>query len=93
VRDAAGDRSIELQCHTSFAMVVPNRQEIADGMAGMFGVDPKVALQIPIVLVGTVDEICETLVQRREEFGFNYWVVHEPEMEAFAPVVDRLAGT
>src|SRR3954453_23591675 len=51
VRDAAGDRfdAIELQCHTSVAMIVPNRQEVADGMAGMFGVDPAVALQIPIV--------------------------------------------
>ncbi|MBV9293232.1 MAG: TIGR03621 family F420-dependent LLM class oxidoreductase [Frankiales bacterium] len=95
VREAAGDRfdSLELQCHTSFAMVVPNRQEIADGMAGMFGVDPAVALQIPIVLVGTIDEICETLLERRERWGFTYWIVNGDAMEAFAPVVERLAGT
>ena len=30
---------------------------------------------------------------RREEFGFSYIVVHEAEMESFAPVVADLAGT
>jgi hypothetical protein len=37
--------------------------------------------------------MAETLRARREEFGFSYVVVHEGEMEAFAPVVARLAGT
>ena len=93
VREAAGDRfdSLELQCHTSVAMVVPNRQEVADGMAGIFGVDPKIALQIPIVLVGTVDEICETLEERRERWGFSYWIVSADVMADFAPVVERLS--
>jgi len=95
VREAAADRfdSLELQCHTSFAMVVPNRKEIADGMAGMFNVDADVALQIPIVLVGTVDEICETLLERRERWGFSYWIINSDAMADFAPVVERLAGT
>jgi probable F420-dependent oxidoreductase len=95
VRDAAGDRfdSLELQCHTSFAMIVPNRDEVAEGMAGMFAVDPKVALRIPIVLVGTVDEVCETLQERRERWGFSYWIVNSDAMADFAPVVERLAGS
>jgi hypothetical protein len=47
----------------------------------------------PIALIGTTGQIAETLVSRREEFGFSYIVVHEAEMEAFAPVVAELAGT
>ncbi|MDQ1696074.1 MAG: hypothetical protein QOJ03_1427, partial [Frankiaceae bacterium] len=66
---------------------------VADGIAGMFGVDPDVALQIPIVLVGTVDEICESLQERRERWGFSYWIVNADVMADFAPVVERLAGT
>ena len=95
VREAAGERFdlLELQCHTSFAMVVPNRQEIFDGMAGMFGVAPDVVAQIPIALVGTVGEICDTLQERRERWGFSYWVVSDDAMESFAPVVDKLAGS
>ena len=47
----------------------------------------------PIALIGTVDQITERLVERRERFGFSYVVIHETEMEAFAPVVAALAGT
>lgn len=95
VREAAGDRfdDIELQVLTFFVSIVPNREEVAAGMAPMFGVEADEALEIPLALVGTVDQIVETLQQRREEYGFSYVVVHDPEMEAFAPVVAQLAGT
>jgi len=95
VRQAAGDRleSLEFQCMVFFCQVVPNRDEIVANLAPMFGLTPEEADRVPIVLLGTVDEICETLEQRRGEYGFSYWVVHEPEMEAMAPVVARLAGT
>ena len=59
---------------------------------GLFGLSVDDALEVPMALVGTVDDMCETLEQRREQFGFNYWVVHEAEMEEFGQVVARLAG-
>jgi probable F420-dependent oxidoreductase len=95
VRDAAGDRfdQLDLQVLTFFVQIVPNRGEVLANLAPLFGVTADEANEIPLVLVGTVDEICETLVRRREELGLNYWVVHEPEIDAFAPVVARLAGT
>ena len=46
-----------------------------------------------MALVGTVDEICDTLVARREEWGVSYVVVGDDNLDAFAPVVARLAGT
>ena len=47
-----------------------------------------------MALMGTVDEIIETLrATTRSDFGFSYIVVHEAEMDAFAPVVAALAGT
>ena len=53
-----------------------------------------VAVETPgTVLVGTIDEICDTLVQRREQWGVSYVVVGDDLFEAFAPVVARLAGT
>jgi hypothetical protein len=62
-------------------------------MAPLFGISSEVAADVPQVLIGTEDQIVETLQARREEYGFSYWVVHEPEMEAFSAVVARLAGT
>ena len=95
VRAAAGDRfaSIELQILTFANMIVPNRKETLEQFAPMFGMPAEVLGEIPIAMVGTVEEICEQLVARRERWGFSYVVLHEGEMEAFAPVVARLAGT
>ena len=52
-----------------------------------------VALTSLVALVGTVDECCDLLAQRREEWGVSYVVLGDDQYEAFAPVVARLAGT
>lgn len=94
VRAAAGARidDIELQCLTFVVQVGTPREEAVRNLAPMFGLSPEEAAEVPLALVGTVDEICETLEQRRQRWGFTYWVVHEGEMEAFAPVVQRMTG-
>lgn len=95
VRETAGERfdDIELNCLIFMAMVTDDRQATAENLAGMFGLTPEEALDIPMALVGTVDEIAETLEKRRAEFGFSYVVLQDGAMEALAPVVARLAGT
>ena len=96
VRDAAGARfdQLELQCHTSFVQVTDDRRAFAEAMAPAFEIGAEEALEIPLVLVGTIDQMCETLQERRERYGFSYWVVSgDSGMEPFAPVVERLAGT
>ena len=42
---------------------------------------------------GSVVEIVDDLVARREKLGFSYVIVGGPDIAAFAPVVARLAGT
>ena len=93
VREAAGSRfaSIELQLLGQFEMIVPNRAEIFEQVAPGFGLTPQQAANAPVVLVGTQDQIVDDLIRRREELGFSYIVVHD--LEAFAPIVARLAGT
>jgi probable F420-dependent oxidoreductase len=95
IKEAAGDRfdQLELQCLTFLVQIVPNRQEAVAQLAGAMSVTPEQIDQSPIAMIGTTGQIAETLVARREEFGFSYIVVHEAEMEAFAPVVAELAGT
>jgi len=94
-RDAAGDRAdqLEFQCWTAAVSVVPNASEVFEMMAPAFGLSPQQLAAAPIVLIGTVEEIGETLQKRREELGFSYIVVHEAEMEALGPVIAELAGT
>ncbi|WP_086560026.1 LLM class F420-dependent oxidoreductase [Streptomyces africanus] len=49
-------------------------------------------LELPISLIGTLDELAEQVLARRERYGFTYLTVLEPYMEAFAPVMERVRG-
>ena len=49
-------------------------------------------LESPYVLIGTIDQIVEDLEARRARWGISYYVVQGPFLDAFAPVVARLAG-
>jgi probable F420-dependent oxidoreductase len=94
VREGAGDRfdSIELQIVAFATKVVPSRRA-AVRTATMLGLPGEDALELPIVLVGTSDELCERLLERRKRWGFTNIVVPGEAMESFAPVVAQLAGT
>ena len=92
IREAAGSRfnDIELQVLCRIEKVHPDRESFARDLAPFFGLSPEEALKMPIVLVGTVDQICADLIERRETYGFSYIVVHD--MDEFAPIVERLNG-
>ena len=95
VKEAAGDRlgDIELQVLTFLTQVVPNGAEVYENMAPVFGMTPEELRQVPIGMAGTADEIADMLRERREKWGFSYIVVQADAHEAFAPVVEKLAGT
>ncbi|WP_030566767.1 TIGR03621 family F420-dependent LLM class oxidoreductase [Streptomyces aureocirculatus] len=50
------------------------------------------ALDMPIALVGTVEQITAQVRAQRERYGFSYLTVLEPFMEEFAPVMEALRG-
>ena len=95
VREAAGDRfdQLELQVLTFFVQFTDNSKQAYEDMAPLFGLTPDEARRVPVALAGTVDEMCDVLRQRREEYGLSYVVVQEPSMDDFAAVVSKLAGT
>ncbi len=93
VRAAAADRFEALELHALIqAVVVSDRRTAAKQLASRFSVPSELLLESPYVLVGAVDEICETVRQRRERYGISYLTVFDRDLEAFAPVVARLAG-
>jgi probable F420-dependent oxidoreductase len=95
VRAAAGARfdSLELHALIQAVAVSDQRTPAADALAARFRVSRDVVLETPYVLLGTIDEICETVRRRRERYGISYLTVFERDAEAFAPVVARLTGT
>ncbi|MFD8497884.1 TIGR03621 family F420-dependent LLM class oxidoreductase [Amycolatopsis sp. NPDC059657] len=94
VREAAGERfaGLELQCLTPICQLVPDRAETIENIAKYSALTPEEIAESPAFLIGSAEEICETLEERREKFGFTYWVLPEAEMERFAPIVERLTG-
>ncbi|WP_329548946.1 LLM class F420-dependent oxidoreductase [Streptomyces sp. NBC_01356] len=49
-------------------------------------------LGLPILLVGTMEQITAQLRAQRERYGFSYMTVLEPYMEAFGEVIEALRG-
>ena len=94
VKEAAGARidELEFQVLTFAVQVTEDREQFIADAAPLFELTPKEVAETPLALVGTVAEIGELLEQRREEYGFSYWVVHEENIEDFAPVVAAMAG-
>jgi probable F420-dependent oxidoreductase len=95
VREAAADRfdDIEIQTFVGFTHFTDDRRKLAEAMAPGFGVTPDEALATPVVLAGTIDEMTDDIVARRERWLMSYHVVNGDVIEQFAPIVAKLAGT
>ena len=104
VRAAAGARWDDLELHTLVpcVAVTDDPRRAAQGfidrwgtvpgreMAGALTVDELLAS--PMALIGSEDRIVEALQERRARWGISYLSVFPSAIEAFAPVVARLAG-
>ncbi|MBM3672217.1 MAG: TIGR03621 family F420-dependent LLM class oxidoreductase [Actinobacteria bacterium] len=95
VREGAGDKfdHIEIQSFAGFTMFTDDSKSIAEAMAPTFECTAEEVLDSPVGLVGTVDEMIETIHRRRERWQMSYHVVGSEVMDEFAPVVAKLAGT
>jgi probable F420-dependent oxidoreductase len=91
LRNAAGPRFDQIELNANLAAV---GDSVHPWMLRQFGLDLDQLRQIgsPSILLGSTDDMCEQLVQRRERLGVSYWNVSAEMMDAMAPVVARLAG-
>ncbi len=98
VRAAAGERFDELELGILVAQVFTTEEReqaaqfIANTLAAGYSVSTEVILQAPYLLIGSIDQICDDLLARRERYGISYISVFENSLEALAPVIARLAG-
>ena len=95
IRDGAGDRfdDLELEIGAYFTVVTVNTEGTLAAMAPMMGLEPEVLAKHPHALIGSVDQIVETLLARRERYGISYVTVGRDALDSFAPVVAALHGT
>jgi probable F420-dependent oxidoreductase len=94
VRAAAGSRysQLESQVFVHVVRVDRDRDQAAAKAGARVGLTADEARKSPHVLVGSVDQIVDDLLRRRERYGFSYIGIPTGAIDAFAPVVDRLAG-
>ncbi|MGC8466346.1 MAG: TIGR03621 family F420-dependent LLM class oxidoreductase [Acidimicrobiales bacterium] len=85
-------RSAELQCRTVLVRVGPSAVAEVGDLALAFGLGLEDVASMPPILFGEPEKIVDDLVERRERLGLSYWIVHEDELEMFAPVVAILRG-
>ena len=93
VKEAAGPRFAEIGLHANCfsAEVTDNATEALQRIADRLGATPEQALENPANLVGSVDSIVEQLQGWQERAGLSYISLHPRVMDAFAPVIARLA--
>lgn len=95
IREAAGDRFDHLTFQTRVHMVLPSddRAGVLASMAPGFSLTPEEAAEMPHVLVGTVDEMCESVLRWRDRWSISYVTWSADAIDTMAPVVARLSGT
>ena len=106
IKNARGTRpaidydSIEIQIVVPFVVPTDDREGTAQAIADSLpsndasvDLSAETVLASPYVLIGTEDQICDTLVERRERWGLSYYVFNDDSVDAVAPIVARLTGT
>jgi probable F420-dependent oxidoreductase len=95
VKEAAGERfdELELNALIGFVLITDDAADMAKAMAPHFGIAADDALHVPLALLGTLDEMCDELQWRRDEYGISYWSIESESWEALGPVVSKLSGT
>ncbi len=75
---AAAGRTLTLSS-TIFMMMITNTEEegaqMAEALAGGFGVDPREAARMPMALVGTPEQCIAELQRREREWGIEHLVI------------------
>lgn len=95
IRDGAGHRydDVEVEIGAYFTTVTDDGPTVREKMGAGFGLSPDELAAYPHALVGSVDEIGETLRERRATYDISYVTVGAAVMHDFAPVVAELSGT
>lgn len=94
VREAAGERfdRLELNVCVFNLIITDDREGAAAILARERGVDPEQVLATPNVLIGSIDQLADTLERRREQLAISNVMIPLSKHLDFAPVVERLAG-
>jgi probable F420-dependent oxidoreductase len=91
LQEAAGERFAQLELSIITAPVFTHdRRRIAEQVAqkrGWSGISIEEILEMPTIFIGTVEQIAEQMLERREKFGISYYIFADQIMETAAPLI------
>ena len=91
VRSRLDGRAAEINLLVQLVMVTEDRRA---ALADLRRFAPEMSVdeigELPTLLVGSVRQIADQVVEMRERFGITYVTVLERSLDAFAPVLERL---
>jgi probable F420-dependent oxidoreductase len=96
IREGAGNRFPEIELSLVPTIVITDdrqgwvEQHIAQH--SWQGISVQDVLDMPSRFIGTLDQITDDMLARREQYGFSYYVIADEWMETAAPLVERLSG-
>jgi probable F420-dependent oxidoreductase len=91
IRDAAGARFSQIELNVNVMAVGDRVPRWIESRMHITARDLAERGSVAAV-VGSIDEMVDTLQRRREQLGLSYILVSDEFMDNFAPVVQRLAG-
>jgi probable F420-dependent oxidoreductase len=94
VREAAGDRfdALQLEIAAYFVSIEGGAGPDPEALAARLGVEGAQLEEFPHALLGSTQQIVETLQRRREELGISIITIGSDVAEEFAPVIAKLSG-
>jgi probable F420-dependent oxidoreductase len=100
VREAAGDRYDDLELcvfannpQSGNPSITDDPGPWIDKLAAEMQTSRESVADMPATLIGSVDEMIDRIQRHRQEYDISYRIIPAYAMDAFAPVVARLAGT
>ncbi len=93
-REEAGPRASEIEVNVLVQRVAVTQDRWAAAERFVAEAGPgltvEAILESPVLLIGTVRQIADQVLERRKRYGFSYVCVHEPDLAEFSRVIELL---
>lgn len=92
IKEAAGPRFRDIVLSTLVQVVTLTSDADSEvtRLAAEWKVPAAALAASPLILIGSVDEVAETLQHRRQRLGIGYITVFEKDIDAFARLIERI---
>jgi len=94
IREGAGERFATIELSLIPTVIITDQRRSATveliQRRGWGDVTPEAVWQMPSILIGGAEQVAHDIAERRETYGFSYYIISDRQIEEFAPVLQQL---